>query len=112
MKKKIIGLVLVICIFIVGFLIVDKLKTNDKQKEIIEFNEKIMAAAEVYIQGHLEDYDNFKNVGDSITLTVEEIIESGALKKDIDNPTDKEFSEIKIRLTFESESVINYKVLD
>lgn len=111
MDKRITGLLLLVGIIVVCSLIYTKVSSNNKNELISEFNEKIMTATEIYIKDNFDKYPEFKNKGDSIDISVEQLIKAGNLTSDIDNPTDKSFSNIMVRLTIEGDSTIKYKVL-
>lgn len=111
MDKRITGLLLLVGIIVVCSLIYSKVSSNNKNELISEFNENIMTAAETYIKNNIDKYPEFKNYGDSINVSVEQLIKAGSLPSDIDNPTNKSFSDIKVRLTIESDATIKYKVL-
>lgn len=112
MDRRITGLFLIIGIAVVGYLIYSKVNNNEKMKKISEFNEIIMNASEEYIQKNSEYYPEFIEIGDRVEITVQQLIEDNVLKSGIENPTDKDFNNIIVRLTIESDKTIKYEVLD
>lgn len=111
MNKGMTGLLLMVAIAVVSLLIYGKVSSNNKNQLISKFNENIMEAAETYIQSNIDNYPEFKNESDSIDISVEQLIEAGSISPNIDNPTNKSFSNIIVRLTIDSDSTIKYKVL-
>lgn len=112
MNKRFLGVILLIGIIVVGVLIYMKINNNQTNAKISIFNEMIMNAAEQYIQKNVEEYPEFKEAGDRVEISVQDLIDDNILKSGIDNPTDKEFKNVIIRLTIESSSTINYEVLE
>lgn len=111
MNKKILELLLVVGIVLVGVMLFNKVEFNKNSKATNEFIDKIISKAEVYAIEHIDEYPEFKNPNDSISFTVSKLIDEGYLNEDINNPLKKEFNDIIVKLTIESDLTINYQVI-
>lgn len=111
MDRRTTGLILAVAVVVVFSLIYNKILINNKNELITKFNERIMEAAEIYIKDNIDKYPEFRKQGDSIEISVKQLIEAGSLPSNINNPTDKSFSDIIVSLTIETDSIIKYKVL-
>ena len=72
------------------------------------FISDLCLAAESYIN-HSDDMDNFKDVGDTITISVEELKDSGYIKSNIKNPKTEQLLTASDILTITINEDLTYK---
>ena len=84
-------------------------KTEENEYE--DFEKLVVNAAEIYLERNRDLYHDFDNVGDSIAIDVDTLINEGYLKSDLENPVNNESIEkYKVIVSIGQDEIFDYKI--
>ncbi len=91
--------------------IINTIKRSEDQ-EYKDFEKAIIRASELYVERNREKYPELNNIGSSIEIDTNILIDAEYLKQDLKDPNDNtSVTNYKVKVEVGNDQIFNYKVM-
>lgn len=108
---ELIGIIIIFSLIsVLAFTSFTKMMKDTKSDELNEYKEKLITATTLYIEMHLNDFDELDVVGGTTTITAKKLSDEGYIKETIKTPGECPINETTIDVKKEEDNTISYTV--
>jgi len=108
---ELVGIIIIFSIIsILAFTSFTKTLKEHKADELNEYKEKLITATTLYIEMHLDDFEELNAVGGTITITAKQLSDEGYVKETIKTPSECSINDTTIVVTKNEDKTISYEV--